>query len=65
MTDKCSCVRRLTTAFILLLKTYCGVEQDEHHGSAHQAAEARVVFVCQHIVEVTGEDSHLVNNQLL
>lgn len=45
--------------------TYCGVEQNEHHRRAHQTPEARRVFVGQNVVEATGEDSHLVNDQLL
>lgn len=46
-------------------RTYCGVEQDEHHGIAQQTFEASVVLIAQHIVEVAGQDTHLVNDQLL
>lgn len=58
-------VSRSTSAIPTAASTYCGVEQDEHHSCAHQTLEAGVIFVCQHIVEVAGEDTHLVNDQLL
>lgn len=45
--------------------TYCGVHQDEHHSFSNQTFEAREIFVCQHLVEVAGENSYLVNDQLL
>lgn len=45
--------------------TYCGVDYNEHHRCAHQILIAGVIFVCQHIVELAGEDAHLVNDQLL
>lgn len=47
------------------LTTYCGVDQDEHHGFADQISESRVIFVGQHIVEVAREDADLVNDKLL
>lgn len=49
----------------IALTTYCGVDQDEHHGFADQTSEARVIFVGQHIVEVAREDADLVNDKLL
>ncbi len=45
--------------------SYCGVQQDEHHCCADETLEAGVIFVCKHAVEVAGEDTHLVNDQLL
>lgn len=56
---------RLPSEVSLSCSTYCGVDQDEDHRFPQEAPEAGVVFVCQHIVEVAGEDTHLVNDQLL
>lgn len=45
--------------------THRGVEQDEHHGLGQQVPEGTVVLIAQDIVEVAGQDTHLVNDQLL